>query len=268
MKNIFSLALCVLLSGFSIALVSCSDEDPAITPGTTGKITIEYDNIVGDRDLKLNTDNYTNAAGETFTISTMNYYISNVKLLKADGSSYVVPQDSSYFLIREDNADSQEVELENVPAGEYTGVEFMVGVDSLRSVSDISKRTGVLNPQDPNAMYWAWNSGYIFLKLEGASPVATSPNGKFEYHIGFYGGMQTKTINNLRTVKVDFGGKKAIVTKDLSPEVHLMVDALKIFNGSTQVSIKANSSIMMTDYSLNISKNYSTMFSLDHIHAD
>ena len=267
MKNIFLLAFCVLFSASSIVLTSCSDDDVAVEPGATGEITIEYDNIVGDRDLKLNTDNYTNAAGETFTISKLNYYISNIKLLKADGSSYVVPQDSSYFLIREEDEDSQEVTLKNVPSADYTGVEFVVGVDSLRSVSDVSKRTGVLDPQNPNAMYWAWNSGYIFMMLEGSSAVSL-PTGKFQYHIGFFGGYASKTINNLKTVKVDFGGKKATVTKELSPEVHLMVDALKIFNGSTQVSIAANPSVMFTDYSLNISKNYSTMFSLDHIHAD
>jgi len=39
-------------------------------------------------------------------------------------------------------------------------------------------------------MFWTWNSGYIFFKLEGNSPVSTQPNGKIEYHIG---GFQSPT---------------------------------------------------------------------------
>ncbi|GLU55367.1 hypothetical protein Dfri01_48280 [Dyadobacter frigoris] len=255
-----------------MALVSCSNDDVVIDPTTKGDLRIEFDNVVGDRDLALNTGNYQNAAGEAFTVTTLNYYVSNIKLLQADGSSYTIPKDSSYFLIRESNSESQTVTLKNIPAGEYTGVQFIIGVDSLKSVSDISQRTGILDigsgPTNDEAMYWDWNPGYIFLKLEGISPVATSANSKFYYHIGGFGGRTAKTINNLRTVKVDFGGKKASVTKDLSPEVHLLADVLKVFSGSTQLSIKANTGVMFTDFSQNIANNYVNMFTLDHIHAD
>ncbi len=267
MKNIFRNLFAVAL--LSMVIVSCTKDDKMVDPmGTTGSITIEYDNVVGDRDLKLDTDNYTNGAGESFNITTFNYYISNIKLLKADGSSYVVPRDSSYFLIREANAASQEVTLNNVPVGDYTGIEFMVGVDSLKSASDPAQRTGVLDVANPEVMYWAWNSGYIFLKLEGASPASTIASGKYNYHIGFFGGLTSPTLNNLKTVKVDFGGKKASVTSKLKPQVHLLADVLKIFNGSTQLSIAANPSVMFTDYTKNVSGNYINMFSLDHIHAD
>lgn len=271
--NFSSIYLFLSAISFSFIFTSCTDNDPVIDPTTTGSLRVEFDNIVGDRDLTLNTATYQNAARENFTVSTLNYYISNIKLLKADGSSFTVPQDSSYFLIRESNAASQEVTLNNVPAGEYTGVQFVIGVDSVRSVSDVSKRKGILDelsgPTNTEAMYWDWNPGYIFLKLEGTSPVTTnSPNGKFYYHIGGFGGRTEKTLNNIRTAKVDFGGKKAIVTKELSPEVHLMADVLKIFAGTTQVSIKANTTVMFMDYSKYIANNYVNMFTLDHIHAD
>lgn len=256
----------------SMALVSCSNDDVVIDPTTKGDLRIEFDNVVGDRDLALNTGNYQNAAGEAFTVTTLNYYVSNIKLLQADGSGYTIPKDSSYFLIRESNSESQTVTLKNIPAGEYTGVQFIIGIDSLKSVSDISQRTGILDigsgPTNDEAMYWDWNPGYIFLKLEGISPAATSANDKFYYHIGGFGGRNAKTINNLRTIKVDFGGKKASVTKDLSPEVHLLADVLKIFSGSTQLSIHANTGVMFTDFSQNIANNYVNMFTLDHIHAD
>lgn len=273
MKHSFS-SIYLYLSFFatSIIFTSCSSSDPVVDPATKGTINIEFDNVVGDRQLKLNTDTYQNAAGENFTVSILNYYISNIKLLKADGSSYVVPQDSSYFLIRESNVASQKVTLNNVPAAEYTGVQFVVGVDSTKSVADASLRKGILDPlsgpTNEEAMYWDWNPGYIFLKMEGTSPVVTSPNSKFYYHIGGFGGRTSKTLNNIRTVKVDFGGKKAIVTAALSPEVHLLADVQKVFNGSTKVSILEHPAVMFVDYSKNIADNYINMFTLDHIHAD
>lgn len=273
MKFIFS-SIHLLLSVFclSFAFVSCNDDEPAVDPTTTGSLRIEFDNVAGDRDLALNTATYKNAAGENFTVSMLNYYVSNIKLLKADGSSFTVPQDSSYFLIRESNAESQEVTLNNVPAGEYMSIAFIIGVDSLKSVLDKSKQKGILDqssgPTNEEGMYWDWNPGYIFLKMEGSADSAKSPNGKYYYHIGGFGGLNVKTINNLRTVKVDFGGKKAIVTKELSPEVHLLADVLKIFSGSTQLSISKNTTVMFDPYSKNIADNYVNMFSLDHIHAD
>jgi len=273
MKINFSyLSLYISVLFFATILVSCDGPQTVVDPNAKGSITIEFDNVVGARDLALNTGTYQNASGESFTVSKLNYFISNIKLLRVDGSSYTVPQDSSYFLVREADAASQEVKLNNVPTGEYSGIQFVVGVDSLRSAMEKSKRKGVLDentgPTNEEAMYWDWNPGYIFLKLEGTSPAAMAPTGKFYYHIGGFGGLTAKTLNNLRTAKVDFGGKRAIVTDKLTPEVHLMADILKVFDGSTKVSIAKNGMVMFTDYSKFIADNYVNMFNLDHIHAD
>lgn len=268
MKNIFRISFALLFACSAITIISCKEDEKVDPTGTTGSITIEYDNVVGDRDLKLNTDNYTNGAGETFNITKMNYYVSNIKLTKSDGSSYVVPKDSSYFLIREEDKKSQEIKLKNVPVGDYIGISFVLGVDSLKCASDSKERTGVLDIASPDVMYWAWNSGYIFLKLEGASPSSTTPNGNYNYHIGLFGGLTSKTLNNLKTININFGEKKASVTTSKSPQVHLLADALKIFNGPTQLSISKNSSVMGSAYSQYIANNYESMFSLDHIHGN
>jgi hypothetical protein len=43
---------------------------------------------------------------------------------------------------------------------------------------------------------------------------------------------------------------------------------LKVFNGSTKLSIKANTSVMYEPLSKNIADNYVNMFSLDQIDAN
>ena len=276
MKNIFSKHAGFVLALFSLfALGSCSDstENSVVTPITEGgKLRIEFDNVVGDKNLVLNSVNYVNGTKEDFVVTKFNYFISNIKLTKSDGTIFTVPQDSSYFLIKEDVKASQFVTLNNVPYGDYKAVEFMVGVDSLRNTAPIEKRKGVLDPGGSmleDGMYWLWNSGYIFLKLEGTSSKGNPVNNKFYYHIGLFGGYSERTVNNTRVVKVEFGDLKAPVTDKATPEVHLLVDVLKVFDGpGTNVSIEQFNSIMggQQEKSQQVANNYAEMFSLDHIH--
>lgn len=254
-------------------VVSCSfpDEEEDTDPIETGTIQVQFDNIVGNQDLRLDSARYTNAAGEDFTVDKLNYYISNIKLTRMDGSVFTVPQDSSYFLIRESNTASQKLTIRNVLTGDYTGIEFVVGVDSTRSVMDPSQpgRKGILDkdsgPTNEEAMYWDWNPGYIFLKMEGSSDSATTANGKYYYHIGGFGGWNERTLNNLKTIKLNFPGQKAIVTTSIVSNVHIQADILKLFNGPTRLSIKENSGVMFSEFSKNIADNYAGMFSVKEI---
>jgi len=265
MKNL--IAIIFTITFFS----SCSKDDvtPSGDSGIKSTLSIQFDNIAGDKNLQLNTGSYVNAAGEQFNISLLQYFISNIKVKNAAGTEYIVPQDSSYFLVSEANAASQFVKV-RVPEGEYSLISFVLGVDSLRSTMDISKRTGVLNPSGgmDDGMYWGWNSGYIFFKMEGTSAVApVDPSGqnKFRYHIGGFGGYNAPTLNNIRTITVDLtAGGVAKVRTGREPNIHLMVDILKMFNGSTTVSIAANPTVMFGDFSAKIAGNYVNMFSHDH----
>lgn len=269
MKHIHKLP--VLIAAALFALSSCKKENPEpdYNDQDLAPLSIEFDNIVGGQNLYLNTGSYTNAAGETYSLSLLQYFISNIKVSKADGTTYIVPQDSSYFLIREGDEDFSEA-LVNVPEGDYTSLTFMIGVDSLRSTMDVSRRTGVLDPSGSmnDGMYWGWNSGYIFFKMEGlsdAAPVDGSGQHKFRYHIGGFGGYDAPTINNIKTVTLDLSERgTAQVRKGRKPNIHLMVDIGKVWSGNTTVSIAANPTVMFSEYSVNIANNYAGMFRHDH----
>lgn len=263
----------ILLAGCIAAatFTSCKKEtvEPAYNEDNLAPLSVEFDNIVGGQNLVLNTTNYTNAAGETYNIQLLQYFISNIKVGKADGTVYTVKQDSSYFLIKEADQTTRFAKVK-VPEGDYTTLTFTLGVDSLRSTMDISKRTGVLDPSGgmDDGMYWGWNSGYIFLKMEGISPQAPiDPTGvrKYRYHIGGFGGYSAPTINNIKTITLDLAARGvAQVRKDRNANVHLMVDISKVLSGSTNISIAANPQVMFSDYSVNIANNYATMFTHDH----
>jgi len=266
MKMFYSLLITVM------ALAACKKEaQPEFLPTDKGDLVVEFDNIVGGSDLQLNTGTYTNAVGEQFKISMLNYYISNIVLTREDGTTYALPKDSSYFLIKEENP-SQEIKLNNIPAGNYTSIAFVLGVDSLKNTAPVGERTGALDPAGDGAgMYWSWNSGYIFLKMEGPADVATSADKKFRYHIGGFGGYSSTTINNIKKVNLTMpAGSSAQVrqNKPHAPHIHILADASKVMNGSTNVSIAANTTVMFNPYSVNIANNYAGMFSIDHVHND
>ncbi len=259
-------ALIILMS-----LQSCKKDgnDGESNSRAKATLSIEFDNIVGGQNLQLNTGTYINITGESYSVSLLQYFISNISVKKADGTIYTVPQDSSYFLIKESDPTTRFAKVQ-VPEGEYTSITFVLGVDSLRSIMDISKRTGALEPSGgmESGMYWGWNSGYIFFKMEGISPQApVDPTGqnKFRYHIGGFGGYSAPTINNIRTITIDLSaGGVAKVRTGRQSNVHLMVDVAKVFNGSTPVSIAANSTVMFSAYSVHIANNFNGMFRHDH----
>ncbi len=244
--------------------VSCKKETTSEFDNTKkAELSIEFDNIAGASDLQLNTGSYTNAAGENFNVTKLKYYVSNFKLTNINGSEYIVPQDSCYFLVDESDESSHEPALQ-VPEGEYKSFSFILGVDSLRSTKDISERTGVLDPTGAGGdMYWSWNSGYIFFKMEGTSTASTM--GDFMYHVGLYGGRTAPTINNIKTISLDLTARGTPKVKaGKSTNIHLMVDVLKLFSGNTNFSIAAHSMVMVDPFSADIAQNFFGMFKHDH----
>lgn len=261
----------LILPAISLFLFASACKKEKVTPTGNEKapLSVEFDNIVGGTNLFLNSYEYTNAAGENFNVSLLQYYVSNFKFYKADGTEYIVPQDSSYFLIKESDAESRFARF-NVPEGDYTKLVFTLGVDSLRSTMDIDRRTGVLDPSGgmDDGMYWGWNSGYIFFKFEGISasaPIDGSGQHKFRYHIGGFGGYSAPTINNIKEITMDLtAAGEARVRKDRNSNIHLMVDIGKALSGTNTISIAANPTVMFSEFSTKIADNFTAMFTHDH----
>jgi len=64
----------------------------------------------------------------------------------------------------------------------YESVAFTLGLDSSKNVSGELE-----NAYDPLlGMYWAWNTGYINLKIMGESSAVPTNSHEFEFHLGGY----------------------------------------------------------------------------------
>ncbi len=260
MKNNFILIVLLAIITFLSACKKASEEPAPVQE--TGSVTIELDHQFQQDPLDptqydpliFNTETYQNTAGEDYTITKFKYYISNIKLKKTDGSEYAVPE--SYYLIDATTSTDQKIELSNIPAGNYTGMSYIIGVDSTRNVS--GAQIGALDPA--NGMFWSWSSGYIFMMFEGTSPQSTATDHVLQYHVGGF----STTTNALKIINLSFNTFELRVTKVGTPEVHIMVEASKV--AKTQ-SFATKPTVHEPGASaISISNDYASMFSFAHIH--
>ena len=265
MKKIYAL----LFAALTLFAISCSNDD---NDTQNGPLTLHFQNIVGTAALQMNTSitPYTNSKGEAYKVTWLTYYISNIKLKKSDGTIFTDPVKSDgsagYYLVDGTDASTQDITIENIPAGDYTEVTFNVGVDA-NQVSQ-GAHTGALDPA--KGLFWSWNSGYIGLAVEGVSPASTESGNVFQFHVGGYkDDAASNQVNNVKTITLSFTGDAAPVRAQHEPEVHLLFDVNKFLNGTgEQVTFTGNASRHSPKPCQELAKNIPGAFVVDHIHAN
>jgi hypothetical protein len=225
------LALSFLLSAFSLKAQQ--------------KITIQFKNKVGQDDLQLIERTYTNSFGEPFTVNRFKYYVSHILLIDSTNQFYQFPND--YFLIDAADSLSQTIIL-NTTAKKIKTIHFMIGVDSIKNISGV--QTGNLDPL--KGMFWTWNTGYVFAKLEGQSDSSHAPAHYFSYHIG--GFRQNENAEKIIMLNTQESNNNIIKIK---------VDVLKWFDGVHNFPINKNAACHQPGFlAMQIADNYAKMFSI------
>jgi hypothetical protein len=278
MKNRTLPALLLLAAPLAapLALFSGCKKDSDTPDATgTGSVNFTVQNVVPVkvkkstalqiRPLTLNMDSATTATGEQFKISTFVFYLSNIKFTKSDGTTYAAPD--TYFLVDQATAKTLNFTVPNVPAGDYTGVSFIVGVDAQKTgLTDPLTFTGKFDALNPAYnMYWTWNSGHIFMKMEGTL-TSTSPTKPLTCHIGGY----TGATNAIVTAAPSFGSGKLAVRADKTPTIALQANVAKLFDGPNPVTLSTFTGAHMPGaQSVQIAQNYAAgMFSVTQINAN
>lgn len=213
------------------------------------KLQISFEHFVGDKILQLDSVQYKNELGQTFTVTKFKYYISNIHLTRDDGKEFVSKE---FFLVNEEDEISKQIVMNDVPDGNYTSITFTIGVDSLHNCSGLQQ--GALDPV--NGMFWAWNTGYIFLKLEGKSSQSKSPGNIFEYHIGGF----REPNNCIREIKLAIGNVQLANRNTTS--LKIKVDVAEILKSPTTINFSELSSVTDFHNATMVADNYKDMFSL------
>ena len=89
--------------------------------------------------------------------------------------------------------------------------------------------------------------------------------GAFMYHVGGFGGYSSATPNNLKVITLDLTARgTAKVKQTKSANIHLMVDVLKMINGSVNISFATTDMIHSIAPGVPLANNYASMFTHDH----
>lgn len=247
-----------------ISIVSCRKKELPIAAKPTpnnpttnkGNIHIKLNNVVGTTPLALgDLVSYTLSNGETFSVTTYNYYLSNFVLTDEHGNKYV--ETESYHLAMASNPESLNFTLKNVPFEKYVSVEFVIGVDSVRNFS--GAQDGDLDPK--YGMIWSWSTGYIMAKLEGSSAQSSNPNKSISYHIAGYKG----EYNVLQKVKLSLPSS-ALVDTVKTPSISLQSNIATWFESFTFPGFSKLPNVGTEGKNaFDIAMNYSSMMSITKV---
>lgn len=264
----FQLKNIVALIAITLTVASCSSDDNNAVTGQ-GKIEVEFDNVFGSANLLLNSQANVTSQGETLNVSDVKYIISNIELTREDGTVFVYPKAESYFIVSEANEASHVLELENIPAGNYTKIKFGVGVDETQYNLGETVQGDFFAAAQNEDMAWTWSAGYKHLLFEGlfTSSTVTTPTS-FMVHTGKSGANY-----NYTSITLDFPDT-ALIRTNITPDVHIFADVAKIIDGTNKISLTDNNMggmgamIMSGDILTQISANLSSMYTVDHVHND
>jgi MbnP len=225
--------------------------------GEPAIIEIIFTNNVKNNKLVLNDSTYINPFGESYVVTKLRYYITNIFVVGIEETYHIR---NSYYLVDESKPESMAINL-TVPSGKYKALGFLLGVDSLHNVS--GAQSGVLDPI--NDMFWTWNSGYVMEKMEGNSPSSREVNQKFEYHIGGYTGPDKV----LQTVQLAFPDAPLDFKAGKKYTVYIDSNINSVWESPNPVKISENPVITTPGkMAKEMSENFAGMFHVKEIDRD
>jgi cytochrome c peroxidase len=165
--------------------------------------------------LSFDTANLTNSAGQVFSVTRLDFLLSEFSLRRRGGEWQPVTNWRAALLLGKGRSIAQ---LDNVEPGEYDCIRFHVGLEPVLNHSNpaLYPPGHPLNP-DVNGLHWGWAGGYVFFALEGLWRDARNEWRGYSYHLG----------NDPQLMTVELPVQ---LTLDASKEIVLTLDLAKLFS--------------------------------------
>ena len=199
-----------LIALATLAACGGGGDDAADATSTRQSVALDFDIVAGTTPVRCNTAVDALGTGQvTAQPKDLRFYVSEVRLLKADGSEVALTlganddwnvtagTDSVTLIDLEDatgmcptatgTAATNTKVTGTVPTGTYTGVKFVMGVPFALNHSNT---VAAAKPLDIQAMAWSWQSGRKFAKVEVTDPNGTAGTWTaktFNFHLGSTG---------------------------------------------------------------------------------
>jgi hypothetical protein len=229
--RISTFAWALMLAGGYI-FSSCNKHEHDPEP-TTGSLMFHIHTMVDTNEVEDYGTVYTFTGGRKIIVDLAQLYMSEIELIKLDGSSYPV---SGKIILKKQ--ESEEYEIGDVPIGNYKTIRFKVGLNSTVNASTPLASDTVLNQP---SMWFSTSSqpeGYAFLHFKGSIDTSATANGttlsSFDFKIGTSAHFHSVTLPEKQFSVSKSGGL-----------VHFVADYSRLFKnvdlkGSLFVSDKAD----------------------------
>jgi len=175
----FSWPISSVLTVLIIAgMLSCKKDtdDPPLVPPVASAPGLVVEHHVDGSAVELDAMNYITENGITYSISRVNYFISTIVLLGANGTANDTIEGPHYV----GDPGTTRSAIGQLRAGEYSGAELLLGLSA-----DLNVTGGLPSTIENVNMAWPdpMGGGYHFLKFEGHFSNGTSASG-FAMHVG------------------------------------------------------------------------------------
>lgn len=222
---------------------------------SNGKVTITIEPVFNGAPLKPGEQAYVNQHGDTLSVDLFRFYMTQIGLTRVNSKTTDVCMICSHLVNAEDTA-SCSFTLD-FPEGNYETLSFILGVDSIANTSGAN--SGDLDPA--KGMYWAWNTGYIMAKIEGASKVCKTLHHAFEFHIGGY----MPPFNTARHIDLLLPAT-LVISNDKAAHITIKANVAAWFQGVDLAQL--NSIVTPGKPAMEMADRYAKMFTIAGISRD
>lgn len=231
----------LLLTVLSFSIFSCNSDDDA--SAVANNVTLEFKNTFKDQTIVLGDNNSTSATtntsavGQLHQFSELKYVVSNVRLIKTDGSEIpynINDLDKGATVIDQSKTTSLNYVLSNIPSGEYKSIKFGLGIKTELNTLDQARFPKFYAAAGANntEMMWEWGTGYRFTKIEG---FYGTDKKQLSIHTGStVEGSEdnyTQGVDAYRDITLDLPNN-AVVGKN-APKITIKADFDKLLSGAS-----------------------------------
>lgn len=225
-KALFGLVLIGLI-GFTAC--EPDDDKPA---DKTPQLSFVFTPYFNDIEVQV-AQRFTNEDGYPIAVHNLAFYLSNMELIREDGTALPL-------------SDIEIIDLRNmhrtltfeIPAGEYAGLRFDLGVPSeLNSPANPEFSIGAFDADHPlsesNGMFWDWQGGYRFFSFDGHCDTVPNTAEFLPLSFGLHSGQDT-----LYRVLPDFDYPFQITHSDMKV-ISFGINLNTLFqNGDSHIDLK------------------------------
>lgn len=204
-------------------------------------LAVNFHLVFNKLPLELN-KKYVSASKDTLIVEAFRCYISKIQIQYEDNT--VFTQKDSNHLLDSDHPNSFQIPITKKDDKLISKIIFNIGIDSLTNTA--GAMAGDLDPV--KGMYWAWQSGYINMKIEGKSSSCNTRKNEFQFHIGGY-------------LQPYYAMRKIEINGNINGNINIAIDLKSFF--STIKLAQINSVMIPGKLAMELADNSVKMFQLE-----